>query len=283
MTDKRKELNDKFYKMFDDLNEARPIFNGIDEAFVFFGQNILDKYKSELRLLKEDEEIEEARELYKKHRKRDKVTPQHWRNWKRFFRREQNLAADLLDEEAELEAQQYFSDTLKRLKAQKAEEHEEKKAPEEPEELAEGLSGSVQESVPVTRVQVQQLITVYVAGFIPMSAMELTEGEAQPPGNTKTSEDPEDPEEDQNGDVETEVEEFDDYGIDTEYEIVEEDPGEDRNESRAEEEEAAEEPPKGLVAGETTKVEQVPDAGADELSEDTQGDESIKKEEKIDD
>ncbi len=265
MTDKLQELQNKFYQMFDDLNEARPVFKGIDEAFLCFAQNILGEYKSEYARLKKEEEIEEQREIYKLQCKAHTLIPRRRRNWRRFFRREPNLAMQILDEEIERDTQHFFSDCLQRLSER--DEGEQEEAPENAsasdstEGSAEDLStDQAQEIPPMTIAKPQQLITVYVAGYIPPSAIELEEDEEQPTNAAAGNEDFED---NSNGDVETEVEDFGDYGIDTDYEIVDD----DADETPGEMEEPADLPENGLVTGEEGEPVQTPDENAGEPAE----------------
>ena len=269
--DERRELDDKYFERFDDLNEARPIFKGIDEAFLCFAQNILNDYKTERLILEKKMRIKEKRELYKLDIKSDALLPQTWRNWKKFFRREQNLAKTLLDEEVERDTKQFFENCLKRLGERKTEEREVSeqatdRAEEQPIE-------SVQGSVPVTRVEGQQLITVYVAGNIPPFFTEIEPGADQPFCDTQESEKPAE-EAQQEGDVEIQVEKFDDYGIDTEYTIVED--GEEVPENS--EEEPADKPENELVTDKATEAPQTPEPGADELSKGVQEGEPIEEE-----
>ena len=62
MKDEIRELNDSFYKIFDDLNEARPTLYG--EAYPVIGAQILNEYCTEYYLLKLKCQIEEAQEFF---------------------------------------------------------------------------------------------------------------------------------------------------------------------------------------------------------------------------
>ena len=137
MKDEIRELNDSFYKIFDDLNEARPTLYG--EAYPVIGAQILNEYCTEYYLLKLKCQIEEAQEEYRilqKHKK-------------------------LIDEEIRQEAQEFFADLAERIgidmttieegaeSAQAAQENGENEEAEQTdgktEQSAEGAPKSVEE------------------------------------------------------------------------------------------------------------------------------------------
>ena len=111
MTDEIKELNDTFYKIFDDLNEARPTLYG--EAYPVIGAQILNEYCTEYYLLKLKSQIEEAQEEYRILQKHKKLIPRKERRY--LILRRPNVIKKLIDEEIRQEAQEFFADLAKRL------------------------------------------------------------------------------------------------------------------------------------------------------------------------
>lgn len=111
MKDEIKELNDSFYKIFDDLNEARPTLYG--EAYPTIGSRILNEYCTEYYLLKLECEIEEAQKEYRILQKHKKLIPRKERRYLIF--RKPNVIKKLIDEEIRQEAQEFFADLAKRL------------------------------------------------------------------------------------------------------------------------------------------------------------------------
>ncbi len=111
MKDEIKELNDSFYKIFDDLNEARPTLYG--EAYPVIGAQILNEYCTEYYLLKLKCQIEEAQEEYRILQKHKKLIPRKERRYLIF--RKPNVIKKLIDEEIRQEAQEFFADLAERL------------------------------------------------------------------------------------------------------------------------------------------------------------------------
>ncbi len=111
MKDEIKELNDSFYKIFDDLNEARPTLYG--EAYPTIGSRILNEYCTEYYLLKLKSQIEEAQEEYRILQKHKKLIPRKERRYLIF--RKPNVIKKLIDEEIRQEAQEFFADLAERL------------------------------------------------------------------------------------------------------------------------------------------------------------------------
>lgn len=117
MIDELRELNDTFYKIFDDLKEARPSLSGCDEAFTSMAQKILAQYELEYKMLDLKCRVESEREIAKLEARYDRLVPQRWRS--RFFhRRKQNYAATLIDIEANEEAERFFAECEARLAAE---------------------------------------------------------------------------------------------------------------------------------------------------------------------
>ena len=111
MKDEIRELNDSFYKIFDDLNEARPTLYG--EAYPVIGAQILNEYCTEYYLLKLKSQIEEAQEEYRILQKHKKLIPRKERRY--LILRKPNVIKKLIDEEIRQEAQEFFADLAKRL------------------------------------------------------------------------------------------------------------------------------------------------------------------------
>ena len=207
MTDELKELNDTFFKIFDDLNEARPVLKGIDEAFTCFAEGILDAYKIELRLLQEEDLIRKEREIYKIRRKRSLLEPREWRNWKKFFKKEQNLAQSILDKEVELDTQEFFVKCMKRNRERENSEEKEEKPVKPQESRAEEVSAETQSNSSETKTEAQDLI------FALLKTLSVCGARATIPPIEESSKDLEE--------VEV-IEVEDDYGLDIDYEILEE-------------------------------------------------------------
>ena len=111
MKDEIRELNDSFYKIFDDLNEARPTLYG--EAYPVIGAQILNEYCTEYYLLKLKSQIEEAQEEYRILQKHKKLIPRKERRY--LILRKPNVIKKLIDEEIRQEAQEFFADLAERL------------------------------------------------------------------------------------------------------------------------------------------------------------------------
>lgn len=111
MKDEIRELNDSFYKIFDDLNEARPTLYG--EAYPVIGAQILNEYCTEYYLLKLKCQIEEAQEEYRLLQKHKKLIPRKERRYLIF--RRPNVIKKLIDEEIRQEAQEFFADLAERI------------------------------------------------------------------------------------------------------------------------------------------------------------------------
>lgn len=111
MTDEIKELNDTFYKIFEDLNEARPSLYG--DAYPAFGSRILSEYCTEYYLLKLKCQIEEEQEEYRILQKHKKLIPRKERRYLIF--RKPNVIKKLIDEEIRQEAQEFFEGLAERL------------------------------------------------------------------------------------------------------------------------------------------------------------------------
>ncbi len=111
MKDEIKELNDSFYKIFDDLNEARPTLYG--EAYPTIGSRILNEYCTEYYLLKLKSQIEEEQEEYRILQKHKKLIPRKERRYLIF--RKPNVIKKLIDEEIRQEAQEFFEGLAERL------------------------------------------------------------------------------------------------------------------------------------------------------------------------
>lgn len=111
MKDEIRELNDTFYKIFDDLNEARPTLYG--DAYPAFGSRILNEYCTEYYLLKLKCRIEEAQEEYRLLQKHKKLIPR--KEWKYLIFRKPNLMKKLIDEEVRQDAQEFFRGLAERL------------------------------------------------------------------------------------------------------------------------------------------------------------------------
>ena len=157
MKDEIRELNDSFYKIFDDLNEARPTLYG--EAYPVIGAQILNEYCTEYYLLKLKCQIEEAQEEYRLLQKHKKLIPRKERLYLIF--RRPNVIKKLIDEEIRQEAQEFFADLAERIgidmttieegaeSAQAAQENGENEEAEQTdgktEQSAEGAPKSVEE------------------------------------------------------------------------------------------------------------------------------------------
>ncbi len=112
-----KQLNDTFYKIFDDLKEAGKSLAGNDEAIKCIREKILAQYKLEYKLLDLKYRVETEREIAKLEARYDRLVPQRWRQrFLLFFkRRKQNYAATLIDIEANQKAKEFFAECEKEI------------------------------------------------------------------------------------------------------------------------------------------------------------------------
>lgn len=112
-----KQLNDTFYKIFDDLKEAGKSLVGNDEAIKCIREKILEQYKLEYKLLDLKYRVETEREIAKLEARYDRLVPQRWRQrFLLFFkRRKQNYAATLIDIEANQKAKEFFAECEKEI------------------------------------------------------------------------------------------------------------------------------------------------------------------------
>lgn len=238
--DKFKDLADKYFQRFDDLNEARPVLSGVDEAFRGFAQNIWNEYKTEYEILQAEERIKAARKIYKLNLASGKLIPRTWRNWKKFFRREQNYAKTLLDEEVEQDIDRFFEECLKRLTEQKGTKREEAETDEAEEERPVNPSENAQSADAAQEDELHEVHVEEIPDLIEPPLKELVE---------EASEDLQD-----NG-----AEEYND-GIDKEYELIKEE-GEEEFESvepspSAQNTEGNEETPEEAQSDEESKEEE---------------------------
>lgn len=112
MINEIKELNSKFYEIFDDLKQAGHVLS--DEAYLYISEKILEQYKKEYHFLSLRCGIEEDREIDKLQQKHDLLVPHRWRTW--FLRRrKKNYAAELLDAEVRQETERIWGLLEKRL------------------------------------------------------------------------------------------------------------------------------------------------------------------------
>ncbi len=98
-TQELREMHDKFYKIFDELQNAQPSLEKCDEAFIAFANNITRQYLLEFELLDLTQRNEAELEIERLKAIHDRIVPAHWET--RFLHRpKQNYAADLVDMEA---------------------------------------------------------------------------------------------------------------------------------------------------------------------------------------
>lgn len=103
------KLNKKFFETLDNLKEARPTFQGIDEAFLSVSDNLLNAYQLVYRLLYEQYRGDIERLIAFFTETNDRIIPFRYKKWwQRRFR--QNQAMDLVDKEADYEAMKKFAE-----------------------------------------------------------------------------------------------------------------------------------------------------------------------------
>ena len=102
-------LNDKFFDLFREVNEARP---DLDEAFPIFIKNVLEQYNTEYKLLKLKCEARDAREELRLRSLNANLIPERKeRRFLWFFRLKprQNYAQTLMDAEVAKQTEEFFS------------------------------------------------------------------------------------------------------------------------------------------------------------------------------
>lgn len=203
MIEELDKLHKRFFKLFDDAQQARPSLGNAYPAFI---ENILEQYKLEYELLSSKHNIGIEREIERLKARHDRLVPQRWTT--RFLhKKRQNYAATLIDAEEDLKAQQFF----KTCEAELAQNLSEEAAEEETPASMQETPGDVAEEEATEQEQA------------PASEEELapTSEEDEAPEEGSDEEEPEE-EGDEADELEEEVvEEFDDYGLDTDYEIEE--------------------------------------------------------------
>ena len=203
MIEELDKLNKKFFKLFDEVQQARPSLGNTYPAFI---ENILEQYRLEYKLLSLKHAVGTEREIEKLQARRDRLVPQRWTT-RIFHKKKQNYAATLIDAEEDLKAQQFFKACEAELAQNLSEEAAEEETPasmqETPGDVAEE-EATEQEQAPASEEE-----------FTPTSE------EGEEPEEVSDEEEPEE-EDDEAEELEEEVvEEFDDYGLDTDYEIEE--------------------------------------------------------------
>lgn len=123
MIQELEEFQKKFFKLFDELEEARPSLTGA--AYDRMAADILEQYKLEYDLINLRCSIPAKQERDKLQAQEARIVPQRWERKRRFllfFKRtkaEQNYMADLVDEEADEDSERFFGEYRKRI-AEKA-------------------------------------------------------------------------------------------------------------------------------------------------------------------
>lgn len=123
MIQELEEFQKKFFKLFDELEEARPSLTGA--AYERMAADILEQYKLEYDLINLRCSIPAKQERDKLQAQEARIVPQRWERKRRFllfFKRtkaEQNYMADLVDEEADEDSERFFGEYRKSI-AEKA-------------------------------------------------------------------------------------------------------------------------------------------------------------------
>lgn len=123
MIQELEEFQKKFFKLFDELEEARPSLTGA--AYERMAADILEQYKLEYDLINLRCSIPAKQERDKLQAQEARIVPQRWERKRRFllfFKRtkaEQNYMADLVDEEADEDSERFFEKYRKSI-AEKA-------------------------------------------------------------------------------------------------------------------------------------------------------------------
>ena len=106
MIEEIKVLNDKFFKLFDELQDAYPSLT--DDAYISMSKKLLEQYSLEYELLDLQHRAETEREIERLKVRRDILVPFRWRTkWLKKHR--QNYAATLVDMEVDGEATEIFA------------------------------------------------------------------------------------------------------------------------------------------------------------------------------
>ena len=117
MTEELEAFLKEFFKLYDDLEEARPTLTGT--AYERMGADILEHYNLESELFKLKCSIPIKQEIEKLKAREERVVPKRWERKRRFLlffkkiRAEQNYMADLVDEDADVDAARFIADYKK--------------------------------------------------------------------------------------------------------------------------------------------------------------------------
>lgn len=102
------ELHDKYYRVFDDLQEAIPSLS--PEAYEIAAENILEQYELEYRHFDEKYRTELELETLRLAARREILVPFRWSTgWGLFRKYKQNSSATLVDEQAYEDAKEFFA------------------------------------------------------------------------------------------------------------------------------------------------------------------------------
>lgn len=142
-------LNSDFFTTLDNLKKARPVFTGIDEAFLSVAEKLLNNYELTYRLLNAQYRGAVEHDIAYLEALNDRLVPFRWKTrW--LHRPRQNYAADLVDWEADEETKKRHTEKereiIKKYYPSLDGQSDEKKEPadeeweivDEPEEPAEG-------------------------------------------------------------------------------------------------------------------------------------------------
>ncbi len=202
MIEELDKLNKKFFKLFDDAQQARPSLGNAYPAFI---ENILEQYRLAYKLLSLKHAVGTEREIEKLQARRDRLVPQRWTT-RIFHKKKQNYAATLIDAEEDLKAQQFFKACEAELAQNLLEEASEEETPasmqETPGDVAEE-EATEQEQAPASE-----------------EALAPTSEEGEELEEVSDEEEPEEEDDEADELKEEAVEEFDDFGIDTEWDIA---------------------------------------------------------------
>ncbi len=185
MIEELDKLNKKFFKLFDDAQQARPSLGNAYPAFI---ENILEQYRLAYKLLSLKHAVGTEREIEKLQARRDRLVPQRWTT-RIFHKKKQNYAATLIDAEEDLKAQQFFKACEAELAQNLLEEASEE--------------ATEQEQAPASE-----------------EALAPTSEEGEELEEVSDEEEPEEEDDEADELKEEAVEEFDDFGIDTEWDIA---------------------------------------------------------------
>ncbi len=217
MKEELRKLLKQFYTIFDELKQAFPSLTG--EAYECMAKDILEQYKLEYPLLDGQHRTAMQQEIERLRAQYERLVPDHWET--RFLHKpRQNYAAMLIGMEADQDASRFFAAYEEKLGLLRDEECPRKMTRKERKKAARAaaylemqakIAAEKAERVQTAQEGAENTQYDQEAENTERGAESMTESATE--GNSEAPQETEEPAD----------EDFDLHGIDTEYEIFEED------------------------------------------------------------